>query len=231
MTLREITYDLKMKVRKNRLSDDTRLSNRLIQFWVHNKRYEWLKKRENKLQGHDQQLVQNLSPMETQIIDTSLDPINLPVGFSIIRSKKKIPKTIYFHELDDGIQRVGSLDQLQNRITYIDYEDATVYGNSKYNYKEVFSFRLNGYMYLFSRDQVLKTLSYINVRGIFANPMDLVNYKDQNGDPIFSIDHEYPIHEDIWEYIKNELYQTNIQGLIETPMDTTNDANEQNVES
>jgi hypothetical protein len=226
MTLREMTYDLKMKLKRNVLSDDSRLTNRLLQFWIASKRYDYIKKRENKKYKHNNQIVQNLSPLETQIIDVSLDPVNLPVGYSIIRTKEKIPQTIYFNEMDDGIQSVGSLDQLQRHFEYINYDIAPISGNSKYNQKEIFAFRLNDYIYLFSRDQSVKMISWLNVRGIFSNPMDLRDYKDQNGNRIFSIDHQYPIDEDMWEYIKNELTQSNIETLTQMPTDTSNDASD-----
>lgn len=227
MTLREITYDLKMKLQGNRLSDDSRLTNRLLQFWIKSKRYDFIKKRENKRYRHDNQLIQNLSPLKTKVIDVSLDPVNMPVGYSIIRTNKKIPRTIYFNELDDGIDSVGSIDQLQKKFTYINQEDAYLMGNSQFNQKEIFAFRLNDYMYLTSRSMDVKTISWLNVRGIFADPMDLADYKDQSGNKIFSIDHQYPINDDMWEYMKNELTKTNIETLTQMPTDTTNDASDE----
>lgn len=226
MTLREITYDLKMELQRNHLSDDSRLSNRRIRFWIKSKRYDYIKKRENKRHTRSPQIIQNLSPLETEIIDISLDPVNLPVGFSIIRTKEEIPQTIYFNELDDGIQSVGSIDQLQNFFTYVPYRDAHLMGNSKYNENEIFAFLLNGYMYIFGKEQYIKALTYLNVRGVFSDPMDLSNYTDQDGNKIFSVDHDYPFHEDMWEYMKKELVQTNVETLYKVPTDTTNDASD-----
>lgn len=227
MTLREMTYDLKMELQNNILSDDSRLSDRRLRFWIKSKRYDFIKKRENQKYRHDQQLVQNMAPLVISTIDSSLDPVNLPVGYSIKKSNLKIPRTIYFNEMDDGIRWVGPLGQIDKSYTYVPFEDINFMMNSKYNSDEIFAFRLNDYLYLKGKSLLLKTLSWINVRGIFADPMDLASYTDQNGKKIFSIDHTYPINDDLWKFMKDELFKTNIESLTQVPADTTNDASDQ----
>lgn len=225
MTLREMTYDIKMKINRNILSDDSRLTNRLIRFWINNQRYKWVEREENKKYQHNNQLVQTISPMELIIVDSSSDT-NLPVGYSALRTKKKIPRTIYFNEIDDGIISVGPIDQLQTRFTYINYNDIFYAGTSKYNTKEIFAFRSNDYIYILSKDQYIKGLGYVEVRGIYSNPMDLSNYTDNSGNKLFTIDSTYPITSKMWDMMKDELYKTNFDSLINTPTDDTNDATE-----
>lgn len=231
-TLREYIYDIRMLAQRMRVSDDSRLTDRMITFWINNQRELWLKRQENKSYRRDSQVIQSLGAVPLEVVDVSEAPSNLKTGVSILRTKKKIPQTIVLDDLDDGITSVGPIDKLAHRFSYIDYTRVNFAGSCKYNRNEVFAFRQNNqdesYLYLFSNDdnQTLKTLEYVNVRGIFRNPLDLQNYKDYNGVSVFTKDSDYPMNSAIWEYMKDQILKSDIGFMSQVRTDTTNDANE-----
>ncbi len=232
-TLQEYIYDVKMLAHRMRISDDVRLTNRMITFWINHQRAMWLRRQENRSYRHDPQLVQSLGALPVETVDVSAAPVNVKTGMSILRTTHKIPKTLYLDELDDGIYSVGSIDNLAPRFHYVDYKRMSWVGNSKYNSDEIFAFRLNKqsdtYLYLYARDNMeLKSLAYVNVRGIFENPLDLQNYTDVDGVSMFDVKNsDYPINDAMWEFMKQQISKTNFQYLAEMPTDTTNDANYQ----
>ena len=213
------------------ISDDSRLTNRMIAFWIDSQRSMWLKRQENRVHRKDPQIIQSLGAMPVQIVDASEAPTDLPVGYSVLRTSRVIPKTVYLDDLDDGIAWVGSIDRMIKRFSYIPYHRVFYAGNCRYNYDEVFAFRQNNqsdsYLYIFSNknNQELKFLEYINVRGIFENPRDLKDYKDLKGVTSFTYDSEYPLNRALWEFMKQKIIETNFQSLVEMPTDDTNDAN------
>lgn len=231
-TLREYIYDVKMLASKMKISDDSRLTDRMIAFWINSQRAMWLQRQQNKSHRKDPQLIQSLGAVPVDIVDVSEAPDNLKTGYSILRTTRKIPKTIYLDDLDDGIASIGSVDRMQKRFSYIPYNRVFYAGNCRYNSDEIFAFRQNNqdesYLYLFSgeNNQDFKTLSYVNVRGIFEDPRDLADYKDLNGVKKYTKDSEYPLNRSIWEFMKQKIIETNFQILSEMPTDSTNDAND-----
>ena len=99
-------------------------------------------------------------------------------------------------------------------------------GNGRFNKDQIYSFYLNDYLYIISKS--LKgywyLISQVAVIGIFENPRDLGNFIHINGDPCWSLDMEYPISLDLWNYIKDQIRQNNLEGLYNIPVDKSNDS-------
>ncbi len=235
-TLREYIYDVKMLAHKNKISDDSRLTDRMIAFWINSQRAMWLQRQQNRSHRNDPQIIQSLGAVPVDIVDASEAPDSLKTGYSILRTTRKIPKTVFLDDLDDGITSVGSIDRMKYRYSYIPYKRAFFAGNCRYNSDEIFAFRQNNqdesYLYLFSGkdNQDFEALEYVSIRGIFEDPRDLADYADLDGVKKYTKNSDYPINRSMWEFLKQQIIQTNFQALAEMPTDTTNDAADEKID-
>jgi hypothetical protein len=68
-------------------------------------------------------------------------------------------------------------------------------------------------------------IDYINVRGVFEDPLDLAKFQCNDGSSCFSLDDRYPIKSWMIPYIREQVI--NSLGIpLKTGKDTANDANE-----
>lgn len=223
-TFNELIYDTMELIRGNKISDDTDLSESHIMYHWNNQRALWLRNEFNK-PGRmiDPFLEQDLGCLTLTTADAA-DCCEITHGCTILRTARKVPKTIELHS-GPAITRVGLINKLTVPFSFTNYQKAIYTMNGKYTGKKgVFVFLLNGYMYLVTKDPTIQLLDYINIRGVFENPMDLASFTC-NGSSCFSYDDPYPINNWMIPYIKEEvLKQFGIS--LQIPKDSTNDAKE-----
>lgn len=224
-TYNEIIYDIMELMRGNKLTDDTDLSERNIAYHLHNQRALWIRNEYNKSgRTIDIQLTQDLGCLELEEVDAA-DCCSITADCTALRTKKTIPKLIELHN-GPAITRVGPVSKVSLPFSYLPYNRAIYAVHEKYSKKQLTAFLLNDYMYTIIQDPGLQTLKYINVRGVFANPEDLADYKcDNTGANCFTYDDEYPINNWMIPYLKEKiLMQLGISAQI--PKDNLNDAKE-----
>lgn len=221
----EIVYDIMELIRGNQLSDDTDISETQIRYHLSNQRSLWLRNEYNKPgRKIDSQIEQDLGCLELEEVDAA-DCCEIQSGCTALRTKKQLPKLLELHS-GEAITRVGPINKMKAPFAFDSYNKAVYSVNNKYSRKSVTSFLLNGYIYLIIDDPAYQTLEYINVRGVFANPEDLKDYKcDHEGTACFSYDDEYPINNWMIPYIKEQIL--NQLGMsLQIPKDELNDAKE-----
>ncbi len=230
MTLNELTYELLMLLRNNKLTDDENLDSRLLERWIVTQRALWLKRQASNRAFKPQQLIQDLGCVEIEIADPA-DCCNITSKCSAIRTTVEIPRTIITHD-GDGITRVGPIDRLQDDYMYVPYNRSGWAGRGYFNASAIVSFRLDDYIYVVSRsdDDYFKYLEYISIRGLFENPRDVEVFNRCTGGSCFSADAEYPIGEDIWVFMKDQIVKGNFGILSNALTDRTNDSTASEVE-
>ena len=224
MTLAELTYELRMLLRNNKLSDDDQFSDRLIEKLIVSQRALFAKNQLSKRTYNPSKLVQDLGCVKIEVVDAAAC-CGFDVGCSAIRTTVEIPRTITTYS-GDGITRVGPINKLIDDYQYLPYEKAIWTGAGYFNKPSIMAFRLDDYIYVVSKSDVddWKYLEYINIRGIFEDPRTASIFTFCSGDSCFSEDSDYPLGEDLWVYMKGEIVKGNFGILTSVLTDKTNDA-------
>lgn len=228
MTLNEATYELKMIIRRNNLSDDDRLDNRLVRDWIHGQRELWIRNEVNKNRMVDQSIIQSLGCVNLEVADRSSCP-SFTTGYSVLQTSQDIPKRIELNNWD-GIFEVGPIDKIARRFSYINISRARFAGNGQFNSKIIYAFPYGNRIMLIAKDMesgsFLKYLRYIGVRGLFADPTEVASFTHVDGTACYSNDDDYPMNRWMWQYMRQAILEANFDLLIRTPTDKVNNAND-----
>lgn len=223
-TFNEIIFDTLESLRNHKISDDIDIDESQVIYHWNNQRALWLKNEYNKPGSMiDPYTEQDLGCLTLATADAA-ECCDISSGCTILRTEVKIPRTIQLHS-GPAITRVGLVNKLTVPFSFTNYQKAIYTMNGKYTGKKgVFVFLLNGYMYLVTKDPYIQLMDYINVRGVFENPMDLTAFKCDDA-PCFSFDEAYPLNNWMIPYIKEQVF--NQFGMsLQIPKDKTNDATE-----
>jgi hypothetical protein len=224
-SLNEYTFDVKSLLRNYHIIDEDTLSERQVEFWIIQQRSLWARRRDRAYISSDLSLQQVL--IEDIIsIDRSFLPTNVPATYRILRSNRVLPKLMNF-ESWDGIITTGPADMVSKRWNHCMYNEAVNSGYGRFNKSQIFSFMMNGYLYIISRSNsnYWKYISQTAVVGIFEDPRELGNFKHVIGEACWSADDDYPISLELWAYMKDEIKKGNINELVKIPVDKGNDDN------
>jgi hypothetical protein len=228
MTLNEAIYDVRSIIRRNNLSDDDRLDDRLLKHWIHNQRALWIRNETNKNHTIDDQVAQTIGCMELEMADRSACP-SFTTGYSVLQTVEDIPKIIELNRTD-GIIEVAPIDKIARPFSYVNIQRARYGGNGRFNSNIIFAFRYHQKILLISKnmeaDSFAAYIRYLRVKAIFENPEDVAIFSHVNGDPCYSDDMEYPMNNWMWNYIRDQVIKTNFNLLVTAPSDKVNDGDD-----
>lgn len=221
-TYSEIAYDILETVSGNYIGDDEDISIPQIMYQVRLQRALWIRNEYNKPgRKIDPQIEQDLGCLLLEEVD-SADCCEIESGCIVLRTVAKIPELIEFHD-KSGITRIGPVSKVKIPFNFVSYQEAAFSSYAKYT-KGVFAYLLNDHIYLAITDPRYNYIDYINVRGVFANPEDLQEFKCDD-DACFTYDTNYPINSWMIPYIKEQvLKQLGIS--LQIPKDSVNDASD-----
>jgi len=225
MTGFELIYDTRGLIRNFNIVDDDLLTDRQIEFWINAQRSLWINRRDSAYTGIDHSFRQIL--VEDVIsIDRSMIPTDVPAQYRILRTSRKLPQLINFKTWD-GIVSAGPVDLKMPRFNHKEYREAVSSGNGRFNKEQVFSFMFDDYLYIVCQSvkNYWYLISQVGVIGIFENPREVGNFKHVTGEACWSLNDEYPISLDLWNYMKDMIIKGNIDILVKTPVDKANDDN------
>lgn len=230
MTLNQYIYDIKMLLRNNHIVDGDELSDRLIEFWIISQRATWLRRRDKLFIKKDHSISQVFIDSVISI-DNSYLPELVESGYKILRTMHKIPEPVNF-EAWDGIISTGPIDMTRKRFNHEEYYQAVDSGHGRFNRSQIFTFYLEGYIYLISKshNNYWHYISQLAVNGIWNDPRKLAEFIHVDGAPCWSEESEYPISLELWAYMKEAIVKQNIDVLLRVPIDISNDANPQKTE-
>jgi hypothetical protein len=224
ITFAKLTYDILELLKGNHVTDDTDLMERQVMYHIANQRALWIRNEYNKPgRSIDPDIISDLGCLELELVDAA-DCCNIETDCYALRTKKQLPSFIELHD-SIAITRVGLPHKLTLPFTFTNYHKVIYSLSNKYSKSQVYGFLLNGYIYLLSEKVNIKMLDYINVQGVLEDPMDLADFKCENGNPCFDINGRYPIKSWMVPYITSEVVK--LLGIgIKTPQDVANDAND-----
>jgi hypothetical protein len=225
MTGYQYIYDTRGLLRNYNITDEDLLTDRQIEFWIMTQRATWIKRRDSAYTAVDHTLSQVVID-DVISIDRSFIPDAVPAGYKILRTNRRLPELINFTSWD-GIISTGPIDMASTRFNHVEYREAIASGNGRFNRSQIYTYHLDGYLYLICKSIAIGwyLISKIGVVGIFANPRELGNFRHITGEACWSLNDEYPISVDLWEFMKDQIRKNNIDALYKVPVDQANDDN------
>lgn len=148
-------------------------------------------------------LVQDISPIKVISVDSI--ECGAPTGCNVMRTESVIPKPIRVKG-NTNFTYIGAVNRM-TPFTYIHPEEVKYLEHTKYgkNYPR-YSY-LNGYIYIFN-----SSATSILIRSVFADPFELANLKDCDGNTCFQdIDIDTDMENGIKSFIYKELGLLNKQ--------------------
>ena len=166
ISLDKLVQDLLLIIRGANISQSEPISKRQIEDWIHQYRALLLKRDIDKGYSINPDYIQELPNMELSSILGSEDCV-VSSDCYIFRTVLQLPKTIDTKKYNGGITYIGTV--LGNQIQLIGYNRFQVNKYKKYTGSDKMAFIRNQYVYI-SNNELLK---YINIRGIFENPLEV----------------------------------------------------------
>lgn len=205
-TLNEIAYDI-LTIMRPQLSDDTEIELSQIKFWIKNQRALLVRNEVNKNRTIDADILQTVCS-SLEAVDSSVC-CGIELGCDILRTTKKIPKTVELH-FKEAITRVGPVNIKGKPFSYVDYSAVPWLANGRFNKNLIYAFLHDEYLYIFSRDKKYLDLKTISFRGIFEDPEEVRDFVDCDGNPCYSDDDPYPIKSWMIPAIKEMIINGNL---------------------
>ena len=225
MTLNELAYRLLENYRAN-IKDSDPIDIRLIKNWIKTNRAKVLKQKLSKpfaiiTDGLTQSLGNNIKVEE---VDSSIVP-SLPADVSLFRTTTVIPRTIDRSGIGHSFVRIGPADRLTEKYDIRTLEQAIRYGYGRFNRNNIISFILDDRIYLYTRGNLVFIPEYIDVIGVFEDPIFAGKISDLN----YGDDSLYPITESIVDDLKDMILASDFKVTVNRLEDKVED-NEHRVE-
>ena len=218
MTLNELAYRILENYRANIKNSDP-MDIRLIKSWARTTRNLLLKQRlSSSMAELSDSISQSLGEIEIEHIDSSIVPA-LPSSCSLFRSTITIPRTIERKNIGHSFRRIGPADRLTEKYDVLSLENALRSGHGRFNKDDIVSFILDDRIYLYTRGNLVFMPQYIDVVGVFENPITAGKIND----PLYNDDSLYPISESLVEELESIVSKGNFRLTINQAEDKTED--------
>lgn len=199
VSLNELIYEL-LELRRSYLKETDPIPKRLVVDWIQSQRARLIDQKYKKtMPSFDDHLIQDLGnaiPMEKYLSNTVNPQVN---NYDYLyRTSIEIPRVI---ESFDGVglfSRIGPADRLSDPFQLTTYNKALMLGYGKFNYNAIYAFVLGDRICLHSNSGIHFTIKYIDVRGIFQDPIAAALIKDPN----WTYDDDYPINKEMVDQLK-----------------------------
>jgi hypothetical protein len=223
-TLNQIAYSILSSV-KPHLSDDEDLRIEQVTYDINVERNALVRRDANKHLNLNPSIVQDLGCVEMELAD-SAECCDFSSECKVLRTKETIPTPV---ELYDKvlITRVGPIDKGSKQYNFVSYERAIFSGNGKFNKNVIYAYYMNNRIYLKSNLEELPMIKYINIRGVFEDPVQASKFKDCDENPCYTNDSAYPIASWMEKSIKEILIERYLKVQMQVPKDLGNDAKSQ----
>lgn len=216
-TQRELIYAVKSILRGGLITDDDKISDRLVAFLIDGARAALLRQQVNKGQSLSENNIQHIKCMPLESVDTSLDP-NFNLDCKVYKTQQTIPKPIEGKN-KDLLTAISPPEMGGMGYEFISYARLPYARSTRF--KRPLAVLFNGYIYLVDAPYT----EVISVAGVFENPNDLANYDDCTGGVCFSWDSNYPMSSHLVDpCIKMVVEELTLS--LKVQQDKTNSANQ-----
>jgi len=214
-SLNELVYEL-LELRRARLKDTDPLDRRLVVDWIQSTRARLLEQKlARPMTVIDEHYVQDLGsiPMIKEL--SNIEGVS---NYDYLwRTSVEIPKVIETRDGKGAYARIGPIDRLSDHFQIETYRTALSLGYGKFNYNTIYAFGIGEYIYLTSNSGLHFTVKYLDVRGVFQDPIAVAKIKD----PLWSYDDDYPINKEMIDQMKELIVQSKFPLTLASAEDKT----------
>lgn len=213
MLLDDIIGLLRETVRNAHVVDDERIDDRIFQDYIMLTRNQFVKNHLNE-KGFVEQNTMQTEVLTITPYNSSNDLVNIDIGNHILRSNE-LP-TMIEGRGGPRIFEISSPDFMSRTIQYVPFDRLRWVGNGVVNKNFIYGGFYNNRIYIKSGSQLEAPTARLLVKAIFADPTEVSTY-------VRNIS-QYPVNDYMIKYMLNELQKTDINTILSTKADTTNDA-------
>lgn len=227
ITLNELAYRIYESLRATPSLSDS-IDIREIANIVQNLRAKFVKQKIDKypMAPIDESYVQDLGAVAVNISDSS-NHATLDT-FRNVMITGDLPLPI---ETSNGLglyTRIAPADKLEQVFKLITYSRIPFVGKGKFNQNEIFATQVGKKIMIFSNNPAVFEMGYINVRGVFSNPLEAMEYVTANQTIDQLYDSEYPVNvsmaEDIISTATQMYYNFMASGIKDNVNNEADDA-------
>lgn len=220
VSLNEITFDV-FETLRSHIVDDDDIDKRQIEGFVKDYRADFLKQKFDKtFYAIDSGCVQELKNLPVIKINASTLSSN-PIDGWLMRTEDTIPEIVRSRGTNDLLTYISVPNRRTASFEITNYKTAILSGYGRFNRNTIFAFPLNGYIYFYSRGDSMKLLYFVNIRGVFTNPYEVL--KVNNPTHIITGDEDFYTPRDLKRYIVNAILKDKYNLMVNPPVDNTND--------
>jgi hypothetical protein len=197
-TLNSLIFEL-LELRRAYIKSTDPISKRLVINWIQSQRSRLLKQKFDQMfSSIDDHYVQSLGAISVEkVLSNEISPTVTDYNY-MYRTSIDIPRTIESKTGIGTFTRIGPADRLSTKFKVVTYDDALDRGNGKFNHNAIYAFVLGERVYLTSKSGSHLTIKYIDIRGVFQDPIQAALIKDATWD----YDDDYPINKEIIDQLK-----------------------------
>jgi len=220
VTRNKLVFDL-LELLRSHVSDDEDIDIRQLESYVKDYRADFCMQRFNKNPFDiDNSFIQSLEGLALEKVDSSTI-VGAPSERYFMRTTKVIPNTVRRRGYEGTLLHIGPADKLDASFTITNYQTAISSGYGRFNSEEIFAFPYGGYIYLFSQGDYFKSLYYLNINGVFADPQ--AAYLVTAASTVYTGDENYYTPEDLKGYIVTSILRDKYGILLNPPVDKKDD--------
>jgi hypothetical protein len=187
MTLNEIVYNILNVYRGGNISDNEKITKKQIAAMVNYYRSLLIKRELDKRTDIDKNLVSDLGCVPVIEVD-SAECCEIESKCTVYRTKMKIPAAVGSSVKQNLFTFVGLVD----KVTPFQFstKPQVYWGkHNRYTANVRKAYYHNGYLYVSNPEEI----EYINIQGIFEDPLKLDEFNKCKGSGCFGWDEEYPV--------------------------------------
>jgi hypothetical protein len=224
ITENKMIYDIWEHLRGH-ISDNDDIDERWIYQQIYTRRANYLSKDfSTGLEPISEDYIQDLGCVELENADAVECCIDIDSGCVLKRTVLEIPRTIMWGT-KPALTHIGGVQKDTPRMALRTYSQALFSGFGIGNSRNIFVFPLMRRLYFLMRNpnNAFKGLKWANIRGVFVDPRDVVDFTRCDGGLCYSEDAPYPLNEKMWDAIKMDILKNS--GVIKSlaPTDNVND--------
>lgn len=216
ITAQHIIEDIRNISTSGGNSDDKKMSDELVLFWINEIRSMLISQAIAKRDTISDSWIQTITCFEMELADIS-DCCSVATGCYGLRSVKELPGTI---ETDANNMIIGVYTIEGEPISELNKIRSRYAKYNKFTGTDAGWFMKDNRLYIIG-DTLLEMVS---VSGIFEEPSELSRYTTCTGTACWDYDSEYPVSLKMASMITDIIIKTKVQTTLNFPLDNSNNA-------
>ncbi len=225
VSLNELAFEL-WELRRAYIKETDPMDIRLLVDWIQSRRAVLLKQKfdTQTFTSIDDHYVQDLGSITMEKELTNISGVS---NYDYMwRTSIEIPRTISSRDGTGTFTRIGPSDRMSDHYQITTSDKVLVLGNGKFNKNFIYAFPLGDYIYLHSQGGMHFTVKYLNIRGVFQDPIAAARIAD----PTWTFNDDYPINKEIIDQMKALIVNEKFALTLSPPQDKI-DNKEDNIDN